>query len=241
MKYLKILFVWAMTHHLSVLQADAQNIKLETDTDSVSYYLGYMYGKQLEAAGVDVNVYIMSSGLRNAIAKTPGNLSDEEIGIFMQKYFTGLQTKTNAKYLKEGQDFLAANATKPGVQILPDGLQYKVIQEGTGAKPGMTDDVALIYHGTLIDGKVFDSSKERGDTINFQPSNVIAGFAEALTLMSEGSKWEIYIPAELGYGENVNPSSGIKPNSVLIFEIDLVKVTKGEEPTEEPDEEPGAE
>ncbi|MDR1154356.1 MAG: FKBP-type peptidyl-prolyl cis-trans isomerase [Bacteroidales bacterium] len=236
MKHLKILFALAMMYRLSVPQADAQNIKLETDTDSVSYYLGYMYGKQLEAAGVDVNVYIMSSGLRNAMAKTPANLSDEEIGLLMQKYFTGLQTKTNVKYLKEGQDFLAANATKPGVQILPDGLQYKVIKEGTGAKPGMTDDVALVYHGTLIDGKVFDSSRERGDTVNFQPGNVIAGFAEALTLMSEGSKWEIYIPAELGYGENVNPSSGIKPNSVLIFEIDLVKVTGGE-PGEEPDEE----
>jgi FKBP-type peptidyl-prolyl cis-trans isomerase FklB len=236
MKYLKTVFTLAIICQLSVLQAGAQNIKLETDADSVSYYLGYMYGKQLEAAGVDVNVYIMSSGLRNAIAKTPANLSDEEIGVFMQKYFTGLQAKTNAGHLKEGQDFLAANAKKPGVQTLPDGLQYRVIREGTGAKPGMNDNVELIYHGTMIDGKVFDSSRERGDTVNFRPGNVIAGFAEALTLMSEGSKWEIYIPAELGYGENVNPASGIKPNSVLIFEIDLVKVTGGEkEPGEELD------
>ncbi len=233
MKYLKISFAIAISTLFCALHADAQNINLATDADSMSFYLGYMYGKQLETAGIDLNVYIMSCGIRNAMAKTPANLSDEEIGQYLQKYFTGMQAKNNAQYLKEGQDFLAANAKRVGVTTLPSGLQYKVIKEGTGTKPSMNDNVELVYHGALIDGTVFDSSRERGDTVNFQPGNVIPGFAEALTLMKEGSKWEIYVPAGLGYGENVNPASGIKPNSVLIFEIDLVKVAKGEDESEE--------
>ena len=228
MKYLNNFFTLAIICQLGVSQANAQSIQLATDTDSVSFYLGYSFGKQIESAGIDVNVNAASSGLRDAITKTPLNMSDEEIGMFMQRYFTGLQAKISAKYLKEGQDFLAANAKKAGVVTLPIGLQYKVIKDGTGAKPAMDDYVELVYHGTLIDGTVFDSSRERGDTVTFTPGHVIQGFAEALTLMSAGAKWEIYIPAELGYGEHVNPASGIKPNSVLIFEIDLVGVRKEE-------------
>ena len=228
MNYLKSLFILVAFCQLGVLQTNAQNIKLSTEVDSMSFFLGYMYGKQLGSYGVDVNVDIISSGFRDAFAKTPINISDEEINLFLQNYFTGLQSRENAKYLKEGQDFLAVNAKRPEVKTLPSGLQYKVLKEGTGIKPSENDDVAITYHGTLIDGTVFDSSRDRGDTVTFQPNNVIAGFTEALTLMNEGSKWEVYIPAELGYGENVNPASGIKPNSVLIFEIDLVRVTKEE-------------
>ena len=228
MKYLKNLFIAAIFCQLMTSQANAQNIPLTSDIDSVSFYLGYMYGKQIQTAGIDLNVDVMSGGLRDAMTKTPVNLSDEEIGMFMQRYFTGLQTKISAKNLKEGQDFLAANGKKTGVVTLPSGLQYRVIKEGTGAKAAMDDFVDLVYHGTLIDGTVFDSSRERGDTVTFSPGQVIQGFAEALTLMNAGAKWEIFIPAELGYGENVNPASGIKPNSVLIFEIDLVGV-KNEE------------
>lgn len=228
MKYLKIFLVTVVFCQLAVWQVNAQNINLTSDTDSVSFYLGYMYGKQLAATGLDLNVYIMSSGIRNAIAKTPANMSDEEINTFMQQYFTGLQAKNNAKNLKEGQDFLAGNAAKPGVVTLPSGLQYKVIREGSGIKPQKGDDVDVIYHGTLVDGTVFDSSRERGDTVTFQPERVIPGFSEALTLMNEGSVWEIYIPAELGYGENVDPASGIKPNNVLIFEIALIRVSKND-------------
>ena len=232
MKYLKNLFVLVLFYQLGVSPANAQNIRLATDADSMSFFIGYMYGKQIAASGIVMNTDIMSVGLQNALTKTPINISDEEINQFLQNYFTGLQTKVSAKNLKEGQEFLEANKKK-GVTVLPSGLQYKVIREGKGVKPSMSDNVEITYHGTLIDGTVFDSSRERGDTVNFQPSNVIAGFSEALTLMSEGSKWEIYIPAELGYGENVNPASGIKPNSVLIFEIDLVRVTKGESETDE--------
>lgn len=229
MKYLKNLFLVAILCQSIVLQANAQKIKLNTAIDSVSFYLGYMYGKQLQTAGIDLNVDNMASGLRDAMTKTPANLSDDLIGMFLQKYFTGLQTKTNAKYLKEGQDFLAANGKKAGIVTLPSGLQYRVIKEGTGAKPTMSDYVDLVYHGTLINGTVFDSSRERGDTMTFSPGQVISGFGEAITSMKVGAKWEVFIPAELGYGENVNPASGIKPNSVLIFEIDLVGIKSNEE------------
>ena len=228
MKHLKNLFMLAILCQLGVSQTNAQKIQLATDIDSVSFYLGYTYGKQIETAGINLNVDAMASGVRDAIAKTPINLSDEEIGMFMQQFFTNLQAKMNAKYLQESMDFLAANAKKAGVVTLPSGLQYKVLREGTGAKPTMNDFVELVYHGSLIDGTVFDSSRERGDTVTFNPGQVIPGFAEALTLMSAGSKWEVYIPAELGYGENVNPASGIKPNSVLIFEIDMVGVRNEE-------------
>ena len=233
MKYLKNLFVLVLIYQLGVSQANAQSIRLTTDVDSMSFFIGYMYGKQIGASGINMNTDIMSVGLQNALSKTPVNLSDEEINQFLQNYFTGLQSRDNAKYLKEGQDFLAENAKKQGVKTLPSGLQYKVIREGAGMKPSLDDYVDITYHGTLIDGTVFESSKERGDTVNFQPGNVIPGFTEALMLMNEGSIWEIYIPAELGYGENVNPASGIKPNSVLIFEIDMAKVTKGEVESEE--------
>lgn len=228
MKYLKILFIVAMLCQLGVSQANAQNIPLATDIDSVSFYLGYLNGKQMESAGIIVNVDAMSSGFRYAMTKTPINQSDEEIGMFLQQYFTGLQAKINAQYLKEGQDFLAENGKKAGVVTFPSGLQYKVIRNGSGAKPTMNDQVELVYHGTLTNGTVFDSSRDRGDTVTFSPGQVIPGFAEAITSMNAGAKWEVYIPAELGYGENVNPASGIKPNSVLIFEIDLIGVKKEE-------------
>ena len=229
MKYLKYLFVSAVFCLLNSPVTNAQSIKLASDIDSVSFFLGYYFGKQLESTGVDIKVDIMSNGLNDAIARKSTGISDEEISQFMNKYFIDLQAKVNAKNLKEGQDFLAANAKKQGVVTLPSGLQYKIIREGTGNKPEIDDYAELIYHGSLIDGTVFDSSKERGDTVTFQPGSVIPGFAEALTLMSEGAIWEIYIPAELGYGEHVNPSGPIKPNSVLIFEIDLVRTITEEE------------
>ena len=222
MKYLKNLVLLAFFCQLSVYKTDAQNLKLTSDIDSVNFFLGYFLGKQLGSTGIDVKLDILLQGVSDAIAQKQLNISDEDINQFMNQYFMGLQTRVNAETLKAGQDFLAANAKKQGVVTLSSGLQYKIIREGAGKKPEMNDVTELVYHGSLIDGTVFDSSKERGDTVSFAPSNVISGFAEALCLMSEGSVWEIYIPAELGYGEN--PAGNIKPNSVLIFEIDLVSV-----------------
>ena len=236
MKYLKKLIVLAVLCQMLTPKADAQSVKLTSDIDSVNFFLGYFFGKQLKPEidyfgrhyGIDVNVEVLLHGVGAAIAQTL-NISERELSLFLDQYFSRLEAKIYADVLKEGQDFLAENAKKQEIVTLPSGLQYKTIREGTGRKPEMNDVVDLVYHGTLINGMVFDSSKERGDTVSFTPNGVIQGFAEALCLMNEGSIWEIYIPSELGYGENVNPSGPIRPNSVLIFEIDLVRVRTQEE------------
>ncbi len=225
MNYQKIFLVLAVFCQAGMTQINAQNVILPTEKDSVSFYLGYVFGKQLAESEADVNVYVMSNGLRNALAKTPINLTDREVDNLLRKYFGELQAKANEKYLEDGRKFLETNGKNPGVVTLPNGLQYKIIREGTGAKPKETDNVEVMYHGTLVDGTVFDSAKERGEPVTFPVNGVIKGFAEALMLMNEGSLWKVYIPAELAYGDSA--TGGIKPNSVLIFEIDLLKVTEG--------------
>ena len=205
-------------------------VSLKTDTDSASYYIGYSMGFNVAGSDIsDFNIDAMAKGVQDAIKKNkPDDQEMQEMQMFLQSYFTNLQTRSSAKALKEGQDFLEANKKKQGVVTLPSGVQYKIIREGTGIKPTMEDQVDVVYHGTLIDGTVFQSTKESGDTIPFGVGQVVPGFSEALTLMNEGSIWEVYIPSELGYGEN--PRGGqIKPNSVLIFELNLVKVNKQEE------------
>jgi FKBP-type peptidyl-prolyl cis-trans isomerase FklB len=201
-----------------------------TDTDSISFLIGYNTGKQIANSGIDgFNVKAMSKGMQSAIDKKVIKMSDQDMNTFFQKYFTGLETKVSEKNLREGQAFLEENKKKQGVVTLTSGLQYKIIKEGAGIKPAKEDQVKVVYHGTLIDGTVFDSSKERGDTATFPVGGVVPGFTEALTLMNEGSVWEVYIPSELGYG-SVNRGGPIKPNSVLVFEINLAKVEKQEAP-----------
>ncbi|MDR2039717.1 MAG: FKBP-type peptidyl-prolyl cis-trans isomerase [Bacteroidales bacterium] len=208
---------------------DARGQQPMSNADSVSFFLGYMYGKQISTSNIEgFNVDAFSGGLKNAVNQISVGMNDQEINAFLQKYFTNLQRKANDALLKQGREFLEENSKREGITTLPSGLQYRIIRQGTGAKPKAVDDVEVIYHGTLIDGTVFDSAKERGTPLKLSVSGVIRGFSEALQLMPEGSIWEIFIPAELGYGENVNPQGKIRPNSVLIFEIDLLKVVKKE-------------
>jgi FKBP-type peptidyl-prolyl cis-trans isomerase FklB len=138
------------------------------------------------------------------------------------KLFKMKSDKSTAN-LKAGQDFLAANKNKPGVTELPSGLQYEVITEGTGAKPTARNTVTCHYHGTLIDGTIFDSSVQRGRPASFPLSQVIAGWTEGVQLMPTGSKWRFFIPPHLGYGDRqVGPTIG--PNSTLIFEVELISI-----------------
>ena len=203
-------------------------VSLKNDHDSASYYFGYFQGKSLADQGLDeINTDAVAKGWRDALKGVEEEPNMDEVNMFMQQYFMTVQLRASEKGLKEGQDFLEANKKKSGVVTLPSGLQYKIIREGAGVKPTLDDMVDVVYHGTMIDGSVFDSAKERGDTATFDVGGVVAGFSEALTLMNEGSIWEVYIPSELGYGENGNYS--IQPNTVLIFEIDLVKVIKSNE------------
>ena len=152
--------------------------------------------------------------------------------IFAQKLFMGISDKLAqmknekaAANLQAGQDFLTANKTKPGVVALPSGLQYLVLTEGTGAKPGARDKVTCHYHGTLIDGTVFDSSVQRGQPATFPLDRVISGWTEGLQLMPTGSKWRFFIPPNLGYGDR-QVSAQIGPNSTLIFDVELLGVGK---------------
>jgi FKBP-type peptidyl-prolyl cis-trans isomerase FklB len=145
----------------------------------------------------------------------------------MMEKMQSKQKLAGEKNLKEGDAFLAANAKKDGVKVLPSGLQYKVIKSGTGRTPKSTDTVKTHYHGTLIDGSVFDSSVERGEPATFAVNQVIAGWTEALQLMKEGDKWQLFIPARLAYGESAR-SAKIGPNSTLIFDIELLSIEKGE-------------
>jgi len=152
--------------------------------------------------------------------------------IFAQKLFMGISDKLAqmknekaAANLQAGQDFLAANKTKPGVVALPSGLQYLILTEGTGAKPGARDKVTCHYHGTLIDGTVFDSSVQRGQPATFPLDRVISGWTEGLQLMPTGSKWRFFIPPNLGYGDR-QVSAQIGPNSTLIFDVELFGVGK---------------
>jgi len=206
-------------------------VSLKTDTDSASYFIGYSFGAQIASADIeDFNINAMAKGVQEALKK--GKEVDQqkmqEVQMFLNNYFMNLQTRTSEKALKEGQAFLEANKKKQGVVTLPSGVQYKIIKEGTGIRPTEEDMADVVYHGTLIDGTVFDSAKVRGDTATFPVGNVVEGFKEALTLMNEGSIWEVYIPSELGYGPDVRPGGPIPPNAVLIFEINMVKVIKGE-------------
>ena len=204
---------------------------LKTDTDSASYYLGYSMGANIANSDIEgFNINAMAKGVQEAInqGKEVDQQKMQELQMFLQAYFMNLQVRAGEKSLKEGQDFLEANKKKQGVVTLPSGLQYKIIKDGTGVKPTIEDVVDVIYHGTLIDGTVFDSSKDREDTATFNVGGVVQGFSEALTLMNEGSIWEIYIPSELGYGER-GAGGLVKPNSVLIFELNLVKVKTDDE------------
>ncbi|MDO8929879.1 MAG: FKBP-type peptidyl-prolyl cis-trans isomerase, partial [Bacteroidota bacterium] len=150
--------------------------------------------------------------------------ADNANGI-IQTYFTAISKAEADKNIKAGEEFLAANGSKAGVVTLPSGLQYEIITAGTGSKPTTADQVKCHYHGTTIDGKVFDSSVERGEPAVFPVGNVIPGWTEALQLMPVGSKWKLFIPAALAYGER-GAGADIKPNSTLIFEVELLEIVK---------------
>jgi len=207
-------------------------VSLKKEADSVSYFFGYYLGIQLSYAEFekieDVKFNALAKGLKEAIenGKKVDEQKMQELQMYLTQFMGKMQSKASEKALKEGQDFLEANKKKQGVVTLPSGLQYKIITEGTGIKPTIEDVVDIFYHGTLIDGTEFDGNKDDDKPLTFPVSNFVPGFSEALTLMNEGSVWEVYIPSELGYGERANQR--IPANSVLIFEINMVKVNKGD-------------
>jgi FKBP-type peptidyl-prolyl cis-trans isomerase FklB len=202
-----------------------QTMELKTEKDSASYSLGVSIANNLMSQGLeDVNVDVMAAAMKDVFEKRGLKLTEQQAQAFLNQYVQEAQKRANEKYLKEGQDFLAANAKKKGVMTTPSGLQYEVITMGTGPKPAATSKVLTHYHGTLIDGTVFDSSVERGQPISFGLNQVIKGWTEGLQLMPEGSKFRFYIPQELAYGVRPQPGGKIKPYMALVFEVELIKI-----------------
>jgi len=205
---------------------------LNSKIDSVGYSLGYFYGTNLASEGVtEISTNGFAAGLNHGIDQADSQLTEEEMQIVLQTYQQEIQMQTQMRnqqdaeeQIQAGNEFLEENALRDDVQVTDSGLQYRVIEEGTGASPSETSEVEVHYRGTLIDGEEFDSSYERGETATFPLNRVISGWTEGLQLMSEGATYEFFIPGELGYGNNPPPGSIIKPGSVLIFEVELIDV-----------------
>jgi FKBP-type peptidyl-prolyl cis-trans isomerase FklB len=209
---------------LMISPAFTQKTTLMTNKlDSVSYSLGIVLGTSIHQAGIkEFNDQLFMQGIRDVNGGEQQGLTVDEANMTLNAYLSEMSEKKAVLNLIEGQKFLAENAKKEGVVTLPSGLQYKVIIEGEGASPADTSMVTVHYTGTFIDGKVFDSSIERGEPVQFPVNGVIPGWTEALQLMKPGANWMLYIPSELGYGQQ--SPRGIEPNSVLIFDVRLISV-----------------
>ncbi len=207
---------------------------LKDSKQKVSYGIGLNIGRSMKSQGVDVDAELLARGISDAITGGKPLLTDQELQetmLALKQELEGKQREMVAKQAgaskaigeknkKEGDAFLAANAKKPGIKTLPSGLQYKVVTEGKGPSPKATDGVKTNYRGTLIDGTEFD----KGDGAAFPVNRVIAGWTEALQLMKVGSKWQLFIPAELAYGANPEPGGKIGPNAALVFDIELLGI-----------------
>ena len=193
--------------------------------DKLSYALGLSMGQNFKGSGVDkINVSDFAAALQAVYAGEKPEMTYDEAKQVVQEYFTNLQARAGEENAKAGRDFLANNAKQEGVVVTESGLQYLVVKEGSGKKPGPNDVVTVHYTSRLIDGTVFDSSVERGEPATFAVGQVIAGWVEGLQLMSEGAAYRLFIPSELAYGEH--GTGPIQPNSALIFDVQLIKVGK---------------
>jgi FKBP-type peptidyl-prolyl cis-trans isomerase FklB len=205
--------------------ADAPELKADAEKDG--YSVGYDIGRSVKRQLVDLDVDAMARGLKDAMTGKASPMTDQE----MQQRYVALRQqsiqKVSEKNKKDGEEFLAKNKKEKGVKTTDSGLQYKVITAGKGKKPTADDTVTVNYRGTLVDGTEFDSSYKRGQPATFPVKGVIAGWTEALQLMPEGSKWMIYLPSKIAYGER-GAGSLIGPHSALVFEVELVSINKPE-------------
>ena len=214
-------------------QQGGKKVKLVSNIDSVSYAIGVLVGsnnlKQLETApgGDEINKEAMAAAFRASTLGEDSIISPEQANALVQKFFEGAGERKAQKNLEEGNAFLEKNKARAGVTTTESGLQYEVLTAGTGPMPTAADQVRVHYHGTLINGKVFDSSVDRGEPVVFGVGQVIPGWTEALQLMPVGSKWKIYLPANIAYGER-GPGGDIGPNSALIFEVELLEIVPAE-------------
>jgi len=220
----------AKTGQTPAAKKPAVPLTLKTPKDKLSYAIGLNVGKNLHRDTIDIDPAILLRGLKDALANGKTLMTDDEVKAAMIALQTDLRKRqaeqaqiAGDKNKKDGEAFLAANKTKPGVVALPSGLQYKILTEGTGPIPTANDTVVCNYKGTLLDNTEFDSSYKRGQPATFPVSGVIKGWTEALQLMPVGSKWQLFIPSDLAYGAR-GPSQEIGPNATLVFDVELLSI-----------------
>ncbi len=211
---------------VAATNTNAQKKKMTTELDKFSYSLGMDIGNNILSANIDtLATEHLIKGLADVLAKKETAINKDEAALIIREYFGKIQAKAGEKKIAECSAFLAKNSLRKEVTTLTSGLQYEVLVAGIGEKPKATDQVTTHYTGKLLDGTVFDSSVERGEPATFPVNGVIQGWVEALQLMPVGSKWILYIPSNLAYGER-GAGGSIGPNEALIFEIELLAIVK---------------
>ena len=211
---------------LLILSSCSNNKNPESDLEAVSYSLGVTFGSTVKSQGLDnIDINSLTNGFNDILSENELHISEDSSLKVIQNYFEQLSKEKSIISAEEEKNYLEENAQKEGVVTTESGLQYEIILSSNNEnKPQETDTVTVHYHGTLIDGTVFDSSIDRGETISFPLNMVIPGWTEALQLMNVGDKWKLTIPSKLAYGERGEPRAGIGPNSTLIFEVELIKI-----------------
>ena len=213
-------------------QAEDQTV-LKDQKQKISYTMGMNMGNNWKAQGIEVDLDLLVRGVKDAMSGSPTLLTEQEAREVIMAFQKDIRAKQAEKRKlqgeqnqKEGEKFLEENKTKPGIVVLPSGLQYKVLVEGTGESPKPTDTATVNYRGTLIDGTEFDSSAKTGKPATFGVGQVIKGWTDALQLMKPGAKWQLFIPSALAYGER-GGGPKIGPNATLIFEVELISFQAG--------------
>ncbi len=197
---------------------------MEEELTKVSYSLGVSIARNLQSQGLKgLDIKEFTEAVQDVFAGKSTKIGDEEVVETLNSYFAELQKEQQGTNKEDGEAFLTENQSKPDIVTLPSGLQYTVMVEGSGEKPSLNSNVTTHYHGTTIDGNVFDSSVQRGQPASFPVSGVIKGWTEALQLMAVGSKWKLFIPSELAYGDR-GAGADIGPHSALIFEVELLSI-----------------
>lgn len=230
LSYTALLLAFAALFSISCTSTQSKDKKISSESDTVSYYVGLYFGNNVKqnldqsTAGVELDKDLVLQGIKHRLNEAEIDLTDEEIGMYLNVYFTEKQKELAQTKLDEGAKFLEENKNEPGVFETESGLQFKIIKEGEGAQPVAESKVKCHYEGKLLDGTIFDSSYERDAPAEFALNRVIKGWMEGLQLMKVGAEYEFYIPSDLAYGPQ--GTRGIPGNSVLIFKVELLEIVE---------------